>query len=154
MLIKALSVSALRQKTRTRKRARETCSMTFASFDIAPLLRPGLPLPAVKWTGLPKYSFIGGNNDADQVPVDGLLAAVTAVLAREGSTLATYGLASGTLGYRALREFLVAKLKRDAGISCSLDEILITSGSLQGIDLVNGILLAPGDTVLIEQETY
>jgi 2-aminoadipate transaminase len=128
--------------------------MTFGSFDFAPLLRPGLPPPAVKWTGLPKYSFIGGNNDAEQVPVDGLIAAVTAVLRREGSTLATYGLASGPLGYRALREFLVAKLKRDAGISCSRDEILITSGSLQAIDLVNGVLLAPGDTVLIEQETY
>src|ERR1700730_9058072 len=128
--------------------------MTFGSFDFAPLLRPGLPPPAVKWTGLPKYSFIGGNNDAEQVPVDGVSAAGTAVLAREGPTLATYGLASGPLGYRALREFLVAKLKRDAGISCTKDEILITSGSLQAIDLVNGILLAPGDTVLIEQETY
>jgi 2-aminoadipate transaminase len=53
-----------------------------------------------------------------------------------------------------LREFLVGKLKRDAGITCTVDEILITSGSLQGLDLVNGILLSPGDTVLIEQECY
>jgi 2-aminoadipate transaminase len=128
--------------------------MTFDSLDFAPLLRPGLPPPAVKWTGLAKYSFIGGNNDAEQVPLDGLIAAATTVLRREGSTLATYGLESGPLGYRALREFLVAKLGRDAGISCARDEILITSGSLQAIDLVNGVLLAPGDTVLIEQETY
>jgi 2-aminoadipate transaminase len=128
--------------------------MTAGSFDFAPLLRPGLPPAAGKWTGLARYSFIGGNNDAEQVPVDGLVAAATAVLAREGASLATYGLASGPLGYGALREFLVAKLKRDAGISCSKDEILITSGSLQAIDLVNGILLAPGDTVVIEQETY
>jgi 2-aminoadipate transaminase len=128
--------------------------MTFGSFDFAPLLRPGLPPPAAKWSGFPKYNFIGGNNDAEQLPVDGLIAAATTVLAREGSTLATYGLASGPLGYRPLREFLVAKLRRDAGISCSIDQILITSGSLQAIDLVNGILLAPGDTVLIEQETY
>jgi 2-aminoadipate transaminase len=128
--------------------------MTVGSFDFAPLLRPGLPPAAVKWTGLAKYSFIGGNNDAEQVPLDGLIAAATTVLRREGSTLATYGLESGPLGYRALREFLVAKLARDAGISCTRDEILITSGSLQAIDLVNGVLLAPGDTVLIEQETY
>src|SRR6202047_2373159 len=128
--------------------------MTFGSFDFAPLLRPGLPPAAAKWTGLPKYNFIGGNNDAEQLPVEGLIAAATAVLQREGATLATYGLQSGPLGYRAVREFLVAKLKRDAGISCSRDEILITSGSLQAIDLVNGVLLAPGDTVLIEQETY
>ncbi len=128
--------------------------MTSGSFDFAPLLRPGLPPPAAKWNGFPKYNFIGGNNDAEQLPVDGLVAAATEVLRREGSTLATYGLASGPLGYRPLREFLVAKLARDAGITCSQDEILITSGSLQAIDLVNGVLLAPGDTVLIEQETY
>ena len=128
--------------------------MTFGSFDFAPLLRPGLPPPAAKWTGLSKYSFIGGNNDAAQLPVEGLVAAATAVLRREGATLATYGLASGPLGYRPLREFLVGKLARDAGITCTADEILITSGSLQAIDLVNGVMLAPGDTVLIEQETY
>jgi 2-aminoadipate transaminase len=134
--------------------ARETAFMTLGSFDFAPLLRPGLPPPAAKWTGLSKYSFIGGNNDAAQLPVEGLIAAATAVLRREGASLATYGLASGPLGYRALREFLVGKLARDAGIACSADQILITSGSLQALDLVNGILLAPGDTVLIEQETY
>jgi 2-aminoadipate transaminase len=128
--------------------------MTAGSFDFAPLLPPGLPAPAAKWAGLPKYNFTGGNNDADQVPVDGLIAAATAVLRREGQTLATYGLASGPQGYRPLREFLVAKLKRDAGIACQADDILVTSGSLQAIDLVNGVLLARGDTVLIEQECY
>src|SRR5712675_1545785 len=123
-------------------------------FDFAPLLPAGLPAPAIKWNGFPKYNFTGGHNDAAQVPVEELIAAATAVLKREGRTLATYGLASGPLGYRRLREFLVAKLKRDAGISCTADEILITSGSLQGIELVNGLLLARGDTVLVEQVTY
>ena len=76
------------------------------------------------------------------------------MLEREGATLATYGLESGPQGYRPLRQFLVEKLKRTAGISCTADEILITSGSLQALDLVNGLLLARGDTVLIEQESY
>ena len=115
---------------------------------------PGLPPPAAKWTGFAKYNFTGGHNDADIVPVDRLVAAATAVLAREGRTLATYGLSSGPLGYRPLREFLAAKLKRHAGISCAADEILLTSGSLQALDLVNGVLLARGDTVLIEQDSY
>ena len=35
------------------------------------------------------------------------------------------------------------KLKRDAGIACTADNILITSGSLQALDLVNGVFLAP-----------
>ena len=123
-------------------------------FDYTPLLTEGLPPAAARWNGFPKYNFVGGNNDADQVPVEKLLAASTSVLTREGATLATYGLNSGPLGYRPLREFLIGKLKRDAGIICTADEILITSGSLQGLDLVNGILLSPGDTVLIEQECY
>ena len=118
------------------------------AFDFTPLLAAGLPPPAARWTGFAKYNFSGGHNDADEVPVEELTAAATAVLAREGRTLATYGLESGPLGYRPLRAFLAEKLKHHAGISCSPDEILITSGSLQAIDLVNGILLARGDTVL------
>jgi 2-aminoadipate transaminase len=125
-----------------------------APFDFTPLLAPGTPAPAVKWNGFPKYNFIGGHNDAKHVPVDALIAAATAVLKREGATLATYGLNSGPLGYRPLREFLAGKLKGHAGIDCSPDEILITSGSMQGLDLINSLLVAKGDTVLIEQETY
>src|ERR1700751_4186954 len=128
--------------------------MASESFDFAPLLAPSLPPPAAKWTGFPKYNFTGGNNDAEHVPVDRLIAAATAVLAREGATLATYGLESGPLGYRPLREFLAGKLERTAGISCTADEILITSGSLQALDLINGAFIARGDTVLIEQESY
>jgi 2-aminoadipate transaminase len=133
----------------------ERTSMTSAApFDFAPLLPAGLPAPAAKWTGLAKYSFIGGNNDPDQVPVEGLIDAVNAVLKREGKTLATYGLASGPQGYHPLREFIAAKLKRDAAIDCAADDILVVSGSLQALDLVNQSLLARGDTVIMEQETY
>ncbi len=123
-------------------------------FDYAELLRPDLPPAAARWTGFPKYNFVGGHNDADSVPVEGLIAAATTVLKREGSSLSTYGLQSGPLGYRPLREFIARKLANDAGIACSPDEILITSGSLQGLDLVNQVLLSPGDTVIVEQMTY
>jgi 2-aminoadipate transaminase len=123
-------------------------------FDYASLFRSGLPPPAARWTGRVKYDFTGGNNDPDALPLDGLMAAAESVLKREGRTLATYGLNSGPQGYRPLREFLVSKLKRDAGIACSVDDILITSGSLQGLDLVNTTLLERGDTVIIEEHCY
>jgi len=123
-------------------------------FDFTPLLPAGLPAPAAKWTGLAKYSFVGGNNDPDQVPVEGLTEAANAVLRREGRTLATYGLSSGPQGYLPLRQFLTAKLKRDAGIACAADDILIVSGSLQALDLVNATLLARGDTVIVERDNY
>jgi 2-aminoadipate transaminase len=125
-----------------------------STFDFAPLLAPGLPAAAPRWSGLARYNFTGGNNDAEHVPVAELIAASNAVLAREGRALATYNLAHGPQGYRPLREFLAAKLARTAGMACSADEILVTSGSLQAIDLVNGAFLARGDTVLIEQESY
>lgn len=124
------------------------------TFDISALARPDLPAPAAPYAGFPKFNFVGGHNDPDSTPVEGLLEAVNAVIRREGRTLATYGLESGPLGYRPLRDFLVGKLKRDAEIGCSADEILITSGSLQGIDLVNALLVRPGDTVIIEQDCY
>jgi 2-aminoadipate transaminase len=87
--------------------------MTATGFDFTPLLPAGLPAAAAKWTGLAKYSFGGGNND----PLDGLIDAVNAVLRREGRALATYGQESGPQGYRALRQFLSAKLNRDDGIA-------------------------------------
>lgn len=125
-----------------------------APFDFATLIAPGQPAPAVKWNGFPKYNFIGGHNDAKHVPVDALIEAATTVLRREGASLATYGLNSGPQGYRPLREFLAGKLKGHAGIECTADEILMISGSTQALDLINGLLVGKGDTVLIEQETY
>src|ERR1700709_1294238 len=73
-------------------------AMAAAQCDFAPLLPAGWPAAAAKWTGLAKYSFIGGNNDPDQVPVEGLIDAVNSVLRREGKALAPYGLASGPPG--------------------------------------------------------
>jgi 2-aminoadipate transaminase len=128
--------------------------MSAETFDISPLLRPDLPPAAVKWNGFPKYNFVGGHNDVDSVPVGDLAAAAAAAIEREGKTLAMYGLHSGPLGYRPLREFIARKLAKDAGIQCTPDEVLITSGSLQGLDLVNGVYLSRGDIVIVEQMTY
>jgi 2-aminoadipate transaminase len=128
--------------------------MSAEPFDFAPLFRAGLPPPAARWTGRVKYDFTGGNNNPDALPLDDLIAASETVLKREGRSLATYGLDSGPQGYRALREFLVSKLRTDAGIACTADEVLITSGSLQGLELVNAALLERGDTVIIEEDCY
>ena len=123
-------------------------------FDFDSLVPAGSPAPAVRWTGAPRFNFTGGNNDPVGVPVEGLKAAADAVLTREGRSLATYGLNSGPQGYRPLREFLVGKLKRDAGMDCTADDILIVSGSLQALDLVNGALAARGDTIICERDCY
>jgi 2-aminoadipate transaminase len=128
--------------------------MTAPKLDYTKLLNPDLPPPAVKYAGFARYNFIGGHIDEASVPVAELKAAADAVLTREGSTLATYGLRSGPQGYLPLREFLSRKLKADAGMDCTADEVLITGGSSQAMNLVNALLIAPGDTAIIEQANY
>ncbi len=128
--------------------------MSATAFDFSSFFPKTLPPAAVRWTGRVKFDFTGGNNDADRLPLEELTAAAEAVLKREGRTMSTYGLHSGPQGYRPLREFLSGKLKADAGIKATADDILITSGSLQALDLVNATLLERGDTVIIEQDCY
>lgn len=128
--------------------------MRSSAFDFASLFPKSLPAPAAKWTGAPRYSFVGGNNDPDVVPVDALRAAADAVLSREGNALSNYTVNTGPQGYLPLREFVAAKLKRDAGIVCSPDDIVMVSGSLQALDLVNAVFCERGDTVIYEQDSY
>jgi 2-aminoadipate transaminase len=124
------------------------------AFDFTPLLAKDTPAPAARWTGSAKYNFTFGNNDPEGIAIDDLKAAVDAALMRDGRRLADYRLLMGPQGYKPLREFLVKKLKRDAGIACSADDILITSGSLQGLDLVNAALTERGDTIICERDCY
>jgi 2-aminoadipate transaminase len=128
--------------------------MRSSAFNFSSLFPKSLPAPAAKWAGAPRYSFVGGNNDPDVVPVDALRAAADSVLAREGHALSNYTVNTGPQGYRPLREFVAEKLKRDAGISCTAEDIVMVSGSLQALDLVNAVFCEPGDTVIYEQESY
>jgi 2-aminoadipate transaminase len=131
-----------------------TSAMTFAPFDFTRLFAPGLPPAAARWNGRVKFDFTGGNNDPDRLPLEGLIAAAGSVLRREGRKLAIYGVDNGPQGYRPLRDFLVGKLKADAGITCTADDIVLTSGSNHGLDLVNATFLTRGDTVIIEEDCY
>lgn len=124
------------------------------SFDYTPFLRADLPAPAARFGGFPKYNFVGGHNDAGSVPVADLAAAASAVLTREGPTLATYGLNSGPQGYKALREGISRHLGDKASLACSADDILVTSGSLQALDLINAVFIQPGDTAIVEEGCY
>jgi 2-aminoadipate transaminase len=126
--------------------------MAATGFAYTNLLAKDLPAAAPRWTGFPKYNFIGGHNDPEHVPASALAAAAEAVLRRDGADLALYN-PHGPQGFRATREFVVDKVKA-RGIECSPEEVLITSGSGQGLDLVNRVLLDRGDTVVIEEFTY
>lgn len=116
--------------------------------------RKGIPDPAPRWTGFPRYNFVGGHNDPTRIPTAALADAAAAALRREAPSLALYNLGHGPLGHEGLRDLVADKLRRHRGVACTRDDVLVTSGSLQGLDLVNDLLLEPGDTVLMEELTY
>ncbi len=124
-------------------------------FNIEQSFRKNLPAPtAAPFVKYPKYNFVGGHIDGGSIPVTELIDAATATLQADGRNLATYGLLSGPQGHRPLREFIANDLKTRAGMTDSADNILLTSGSLQALDLVNTLLLEPGDVVITEEATY
>ena len=127
--------------------------MNASGFAYSHLFAKALPPAAPRWHGFPTYNFIGGHNDPTQIPAAALAEVAAAALHREGSNLALYN-SDGPQGLRDLREFVVAKVSGRPGIACSPDDVLITSGSGQGIDLVNRLLLEEGDTVLVEEFSY
>jgi 2-aminoadipate transaminase len=128
--------------------------MATPSLDYATLFAKGLPTSAQPWDGFPPYNFIGGHNNPDEIPIEDLITSAARALRQEGRSLATYNMNSGPLGYTGLREFLVEKMAHYRGIQAPAEEVLITSGSNHGIDLVNEVLVAPGDTVIMERFTY
>lgn len=128
--------------------------MAESGIDYSRLLAKNLPAASGRWGGFPKYNFIGGHNNPDEIPIEGLIEASARVLRQDGQSLATYNLNSGPLGYNGLRDFLVEKLGHYRSIRANPDEILITSGSNHAIDLMNQVLLEPGDTVITELFTY
>jgi GntR family transcriptional regulator/MocR family aminotransferase len=83
-------------------------------------------------------------------PVEEFRRCLNTVLRRNGAALLNYG---GPAGYLPLRERIAARLKRQ-GIPSSAAQVLITSGSQQGIDLAARAFLDPGDAVVVESPMY
>ncbi len=125
-----------------------------AALDFAKLYSDGLPEPAQRWAPFPKYYFVGGNNDPEQIPIEGLIEAAASVLRREGSKLAIYNLGLGPQGYPGLRQFVADKSKQHRGITAPIDDIMVVTGSGQGIDMISKLLVNPDDTVLAEEFCY
>ena len=128
--------------------------MSVTTIDYSKLYSRDLPEPATPWAPFPKYYFVGGNNDPEQIPIEGLIDAAASVLRRDGAKLAIYNLGLGPQGYPDLRRFVADKCERQRGIKASIDDVLITTGSGQGLDMISKLLVNPGDTVLTEEYCY
>lgn len=128
--------------------------MNAKPFDFESRFSKTVPAPVARFKGFPKYMFVGGNNDPEQVPIEGLIEAAASVLRRDGANLAIYNLGMGPQGYPDLRRFVAEKVARDRGIAATMDDVLITSGSNQALEMIGRLLLDPGDVVLIEEFCY
>lgn len=95
-------------------------------------------------------SFAGGLPAPELFPVQEIARAFNEVLATDGPGALQYGV---TEGYGPLREWIMRRLQ-SRGVDASVERLLITAGSQQGIDLVARVLLGPGDTVIVENPSY
>ncbi len=105
----------------------------------------------LKVTGDPSIiSFAGGLPHPELFPVEGLQHAADDVLAEAGPAALQY---STTEGHPALRKAIAARYAAK-GVEVDPDQVLITTGSQQCLDILGKILIDPGDTVVMERPGY
>ena len=105
----------------------------------------------LKLTSLPDViSFAGGLPAPEVFPIEKFKEASDIVLTEMGEKALQYGT---TEGYQPLRE-MIARNASKYGIQISADNVLITSGSQQALDLLGRIFINRGDRVLVESPTY
>ncbi|MCL2526754.1 MAG: PLP-dependent aminotransferase family protein [Coriobacteriia bacterium] len=94
-------------------------------------------------------SFAGGLPNPELFPVEEIRAATDKLLSTDGKNALQYNISEG---YPALREFIAARYY--PGEDLSIDNILITSGSQQGLDMLGRLFIDPGDGILFERPGY
>lgn len=95
-------------------------------------------------------SFAGGLPAPELFPIEEMKKAAIKVLDQKGAAALQYG---PTEGYNPLRE-KIAKRMAKVKVNATIDNILITSGSQQGLDFVARVFINPGDVVICESPTY
>ena len=106
----------------------------------------------LKLTTMPEIiSFAGGLPAPELFPTEDLKKVDEAVLTKEGQAALQYGT---TEGYTPLREQIAGRMKKSFMVDCTPENIVITSGSQQGLSLLAQIFRNPGDVVLVESPTY
>lgn len=95
-------------------------------------------------------SFAPGYPDPETFAWEDLSAITVDLLSARGGSVLQYG---PTRGHRPLLE-VIAGILRTREITTSPDELLVTTGSQQGLDLMARVLLDPGDVVLVELPSY
>lgn len=95
-------------------------------------------------------NFANLHMDPRLFPAEAFRACAARAMKRGGAALLTYG---DRQGYRPLREFLARRMALH-GVETSADEILVTTGSQQALELLLRLLAKPGGSVAVESPTY
>jgi len=95
-------------------------------------------------------SFAGGLPAPELFPLEDLKEAMASAISKNGSACAQYSL---SMGITPLRE-LLAHRATERGTKSEIENILITSGGQQGIELVARAFIEPNDYIMIEYPTY
>ena len=96
-------------------------------------------------------SFAGGFPDSAMFDVEGIRAASNAALTEEPGAALQYG---ATEGYNPLREQLAAFMISKGAKEVAADNLIVTTGSQQALDLLGKTLISPGDKVIVEGPTF
>lgn len=96
-------------------------------------------------------SFAGGFPDSALFDVDGIREAVNAALTEEAGAALQYG---ATEGYQPLREQLAAFMASKGNQGVGANDLIVTTGSQQALDLLGKTLISPGDKVIVEGPTF
>lgn len=115
-------------------------------------LQPSAIREILKYTFTPGViSFAAGNPAPETFPVEEARKLTADILAEEPITALQYG---GTEGYQPLIDQVKALLKSRNNIGADYDEVIITSGAEQVMDLVTKVLCNEGDTVICESPSF
>jgi 2-aminoadipate transaminase len=95
-------------------------------------------------------SFSGGMPEVSRVPADAVAQAAHDAVLHEGTTALQYGSSNGRPQTRAL----IVELMAETGVRVCADDIIVTAGAQQGLDLLAKTFLNPGDVVIAEGPTY
>lgn len=96
-------------------------------------------------------SFAGGFPDSAMFDVDGIREASNAALAKDAGAALQYG---ATEGFNPLREQLAQFMAQKGARDVAPDQLIVTTGSQQALDLLGKTLIGPGDKVIVEGPTF
>lgn len=115
-------------------------------------LKPSTIREMLKVTQNPDViSFGGGLPAAELFPVQDVSDAQVRVMRTRGAQALQYSVTDGIL---ELREWVAARLHAQHGLDVVADDVVITGGSQQGLDLYGRVFLDPGDVVALENPSY